>query len=40
MMTRTGGLILWPANSAWSQRAEGLLRPEGSDRFEVASAGT
>jgi low molecular weight phosphotyrosine protein phosphatase len=40
MMTRTRVLILCPANSARSQRAEGLLRPEGSDRFAVASAGT
>ncbi len=33
-------LILCTANSARSQMAEGLLRHDAADRFEVASAGT
>lgn len=33
-------LIVCTGNSARSQMAEGLLRHEASDRFEVASAGT
>jgi arsenate reductase len=38
--TRRRILILCTANSARSQMAEGLLRHDAGDRFEVASAGT
>jgi arsenate reductase (thioredoxin) len=37
---KTRVLILCTANSARSQIAEGLLRHDAGDRFEVASAGT
>lgn len=33
-------LILCPGNSARSQMAEGVLRHDAGDRFEVESAGT
>jgi len=39
-MTKQRILIVCTGNSARSQMAEGLLRHEAGDRFEVASAGT
>ncbi len=40
MTNKTRILILCTANSARSQMAEGLLRHDAGDRFDVASAGT
>ena len=40
MLEKTRILILCTANSARSQMAEGLLRHDAGDRFEVESAGT
>jgi arsenate reductase len=40
MLAKKRILILCTGNSAWSQMAEGLLRHDAGDRFEVESAGT